>query len=51
MKSFASSKLDIELEFLAKEAEIEKEKRKKMKVRAAHLAKLMEEKKQLEEYE
>ncbi len=41
-RSLASSKIDLELEFLAKEVDIEREKRRKLKIRAAKLDELVE---------
>ena len=50
-KSFASSKVDIELEYLAKEVELERDRRRKLQQRAVTLAKLLEDKASLEDIE
>lgn len=50
-KSFASSRVDIELEYLAKEVDFERERRRKLQDRAQNLAKLLEEKAALEDIE
>lgn len=50
-KSFASSRVDIELEYLAKEVDLERDRRRKLQDRASNLAKLLEEKANLEDVE
>lgn len=50
-KSFASSKVDIELEYLAREVDLERDRRRKLQQRAVTLAKLLEEKAALEDVE
>lgn len=51
-RSYASSnKVDIELEFLAKEVDLERDRRRKLQERAVQLAKLLEEKAALEALE
>lgn len=50
-KSYASSRVDIELEYLAKEVDLERDRRRKLQDRASNLAKLLEEKATLEDIE
>jgi hypothetical protein len=50
-KSWCTSKADIEMEFLAKEVSLERNKRKKLQERASNLARLLAEKAQLEDIE
>ena len=50
-KSWCTSKADIEMEFLAKEVSLERNKRRKLQERASNLARLLAEKAQLEEGE
>ena len=50
-KSWCTSKVDIEMEYLAKEVSLERNKRRKLQERATNLAKLLAEKAQLEDME
>lgn len=50
-KSYCSSKVDIELEYLAREVDLERDRRRKLQQRAVTLAKLLEDKAALEEVE
>lgn len=49
--SLASSKYDLELEFLAKQTDLERRRKNKLIARTNHIEKLIEQKKQLEDSE